>query len=374
MKIVASFDSFKGGMSAQEACRLAAMGIREADPRTEVLIIPLADGGEGTAEILCEALGGHWVSVQTMGPLPEMRVASGFAWVPSRNLAIVEMARSSGLPLMPPNQRNPLLTTTYGTGQLLRAAMEQGAAEVWLTVGGSATVDGGVGAAMALGWRFADEQGRDIGLGGGALQRLRHIAPPSGWSFPPCRVLCDVSNPLVGPRGAARVFGPQKGASVKMVSELEIGLTRFADIVRKEFGIDLSTLSGGGAAGGLAAGAHLFLKAELVSGIEAVLSAVNYRERIRNADWVLTGEGCFDHQSLSGKVVSGVVKAAKANGIHVAVLAGSVKLTEAEWRAAGVDFAVALSPPEIAIEQAIANEREFLKQRSRQFYEHITSA
>lgn len=371
MKVVLSFDSFKGGMFAQEACNVVEQAMRACCPVADIENIPLGDGGEGTAEILRLAVGGQWVPVTTIGPLPDMQVESGFVWCAGQKLAIVEMAKSSGLPLVPPSRRNPMMTTTYGTGQLLEAALRLGAEELWLTVGGSATVDGGAGAAMALGWKLLDESDNPIPLGGGGLVRLRRMIKPMSWSFPRCRVLCDVTNPLLGPTGAARTFGPQKGATPEMTAQLEEALAHLAQLIKAQFGLDISAAPGGGAAGGLAAGAIAFFNAELTSGIDAVLSALNYSERIRHADWVITGEGCFDRQSLNGKVVSGVIKAAKTAGARVAVLAGSVKLSEAEWRAAGVDYAVAFSPPDMKIEEAIAREREFLVEGARRLCEQM---
>lgn len=369
MKIVLSFDSFKGGMSAKEACTIARDAVRSVKPDAEIEMIPLGDGGEGTGQILSDALGGEWIATETMGPLPSQKVNSGFVWVASRNLAIVEMARSSGLPLVPTGCANPLQTTTYGTGELLRAAIDQGAKEIWLTVGGSATVDGGVGAATALGWQFLDAQGNPIGLGGGALSRLvRLVRPPlQSASFPPCKVLCDVVNPLIGPEGAARVFGPQKGATPEMVAILEQGLEHLADVIEAQLARDVRWLPSGGAAGGLAAGAAAFWNAQIVSGIETVLNATRFEERARNADWILTGEGSFDRQSLQGKVVSGVSQIARKMGVRVAVLAGSVRLSENEWRRAGIDHAYSLAVPDMTIKESIMRERELLARRVREF-------
>lgn len=351
-----------------EACAVARDTLQAVKPDAEIEMIPLGDGGEGTAEILREALGGEWIPVKTMGPLPDQVVDSGFVWVPPHCLAVVEMARSCGLPLVPRGRANPLLTTSFGTGELLNAAVDQGAKDIWLTVGGSATVDGGVGAAMALGWQFLDAQCDSIGFGGGALSRLmRIVRSPQTVSFPPCKVLCDVVNPLVGPEGAARVFGPQKGATMEMVAILEQGLRHLADVIETQLACDVRQLPGGGAAGGLAAGAVAFWNARLVSGIETVMQAVRFRERSRNAGWILTGEGSFDSQSLRGKVISGVIKVARESGVRVAVLAGTVRLSEREWREAGVDYARSLAEPGMTLEESIARERELLARRIREF-------
>ena len=306
-KIVIAMDSFKGSLTAVEACAAVARGILGVRPDVEIIERPMADGGEGTARTLIAAAGGEWVEERVMGPLPEMKVDAGYAWLPTAGpRALVEMAQASGLALLTEDQLDPLQTTTYGTGELLRTAVGRGAERLWLAVGGSATVDGGVGAAMALGWTFHDRAGRNIGHGGGELERIVSITPPTQIDLPPVEVLCDVDNPLCGPRGAAAVFGPQKGATPEMVERLDSGLAHLADVVERDLGRELRDLAGAGAAGGLAAGAVAFMNATLVSGIEAMIEASKIEEDLVAADWVVTGEGRLDEQSLYGKVVSGI--------------------------------------------------------------------
>ncbi len=222
MKVVVACDSFKGSLPARAVCETLAAALREVRPGLELVVLPLADGGEGTVEAVRETLAGQWVEADVMGPLPHLRVEAGFAWFNHPPRALVEMAAASGLELLRPDQRNPLAATTYGTGELLAAAFQL-AAPVFLAVGGSATVDGGVGAAQALGWRFLDEQGHDIGLGGGALERLARVERPPDFHPPPLTVLADVEHVLCGPQGAAWVFGPQKGARPFEVEKLERG-------------------------------------------------------------------------------------------------------------------------------------------------------
>ena len=299
MKIVIAMDSFKGSLKTVEACRIIADALSDALPDAQIVTKPMADGGEGTAQAMLEAAGGTWIPQTVMGPLPEMQVEAGFVWFDHDRSALVEMASASGLQLLTEDQMNPMLTTTYGTGQLIKAAAEQGAERIMLAVGGSATVDGGVGAAMALGWRFLDGCGCDINLGGGGLGGIMTICDPVDLKLPPVQVLCDVDNPLCGQDGAASVYGPQKGATPEMVEQLEAGLANLAELVRMNLGCEIETVPGSGAAGGLSAGAIAFMSAELVSGVETVMACCNFKAELESADWIITGEGSFDQQSLS---------------------------------------------------------------------------
>jgi glycerate kinase len=314
---------------------------------------PIADGGEGTAEALREAMGGCWVRERVTGPLPDMTVEAAFVHIPREGIAVVEMAAAAGLPMVPAGLRNPERTTTHGVGQLLDAAAARSPRRILLTLGGSATVDGGVGMAMALGWRFFDDEGAPVGLGGAALYRIARIDGDRALRLPPIDALCDVRHTLVGPEGAARVFGPQKGANAAMVERLESGLERLADLIERQLGIPVRDLPGGGAAGGLGAAAVAFLGARLTPGVEAVLRAVRLDDALRDADWVITGEGRFDATSLRGKAVSGVAAAAHRAGARVAVLAGHVALHPAEWRAAGITEACSMVSGAFTEEDAI---------------------
>ncbi len=399
MKIVLALDSFKGSLTAVQACEIVAAAIRSTAPEIEVVTKPMADGGEGTAAVLMAAAGGQWVGRTVMGPLPQMQVEAGFVWLPDTNTALVEMATASGLPLLRPEQRDPLRTTTYGTGQLIKAAIEYGAGRILLAIGGSATVDGGVGAAMALGWKFLAPDGQDIGFGGGQLSRVVKIVPPvrsdavrasrgthgrdgrathgrdAHATVRPygvttnvaVEVLCDVDNPLTGARGAARVYGPQKGATPEMVEQLDAALAHLACLVRDQLGRDIEHLPGAGAAGGLAAGAVAFMNARLVSGIEAVMSQTRLREAITGADWVITGEGCFDEQSLQGKVVSGVARLAREAGAKVAVLAGQVRLAPERYRRAGIEVVVTCMDAGMELDYAMTHGDRLLDCAARRF-------
>lgn len=359
MKWVVAFDSFKGSLSAQSACAIAAKQLALSFPGSSILTLPVGDGGEGTIDAILASLAGQWISTEVVGPLPDRRVKSQFGWCDRERLALVELAAASGLPLLTPDQRNPMKTTTFGTGQLIRAAWEENAEKIVIGAGGSATVDGGVGAAMALGWSFLDPAGQSIGLGGGELGRIDRILPPP-FQLPPVEILCDVTNPLLGPRGAAAVFGPQKGATQEMVNELERGLTHLSELVHQQFGMELAEVPGAGAAGGFSGFGMLWFGARLIPGIDEVLSILQFEQMCRDADWILTGEGSFDDQSLSGKAVSGVLAAArKANpDIRTAVLAGKVSLTDTS--SAGLDRVIEISPRDLPVDMAIAQADKWL--------------
>lgn len=346
MRIVLSFDSFKGNLCAREVCEIARDGILSVRPDAEIVILPMADGGEGTAEAMMSALGGEWIPLTVTGPLPHMKVNAGYAWLENEKTAVVEMAATSGLPLLKPEERNPMIATTHGTGELIKAAIEKGAKKILLTVGGSATVDGGVGAAEVLGWKIFPDLGK--------------IIPPENLKMPEVDVLCDVTNPLCGPNGAAHVYGPQKGATPEMAEELDSRLRKLAETVFSELGKDLLNVPGAGAAGGLAAGAVAFMNGKLVPGIDAVMQVSGLADALQGADWVLTGEGKFDSQSVQGKVVDGVARLAKKAGSKTGVIAGCVRLTEPEWRAAGVSFAAALQQPGMSTEESMRRSRELL--------------
>jgi len=366
MKIVVATDSFKGTLKAIEACRIIADAIGECLPSAHIVIKPMADGGEGTARAMIEAAGGQWIRRKVMGPLAQMQVEAGFAWFDD-NAALVEMACASGLELLAAEQMNPMKTTTYGTGELINAAIEYGARKVLLAVGGSATVDCGLGAASALGWKFCDEQGSPVPLGGEGLAQVRTISKPDSPSAIPVEVLCDVDNPLTGEHGAARIYGPQKGATPEMVEQLEGGLAHIAELVREQLGCEIETLPGAGAAGGLAAGAVAFMGATIVSGIETVMARTNLRAELESADWVITGEGSFDSQSLRGKVVSGVLQMARESCVKVAVLAGKVNIPQEQYRRAGIEAAISCKTDKMTLDYALKNSHKLLGSAARLF-------
>ncbi len=389
MKIVLALDSFKGTLSAREACDAVAEGIQSVRPDIETAVVPMADGGEGTAEALMSALGGEWIPQTVTGPLSSMKVDAGYAWLPEEKVAVVEMAVASGLPLLKPDERDPMNATTYGTGELIKAAVEKGAEKILLTVGGSATNDGGVGAAEALGWKFLNESGEPTSAfqpspkatadtvghpcAGGDFPSLGKIVPPENLELPEIDVLCDVTNPLCGPNGASHVYGPQKGATPEMVEELDSRLWKLSELVFQCLetglagGAHIRDLPGTGAAGGLAFGAVAFMGGKLVPGIDTVMDVSGLAKVLVGADWVLTGEGKFDSQSVQGKVVDGVARLAAEAGAKTGVFAGTVLLTEPEWRAAGIDAVYRLNPPELDLDEAISRSREHLVKAAASF-------
>lgn len=267
-----------------------------------------------------------------------MEVNAGLAILESSGKIVIEMASASGITLITNNQLNPLETTTYGTGQLIKKAATKNPGEILLAIGGSATVDMGIGAAMAMGWRFEDCKGKSIGHGGKELKRICNIIPPN--ELPSCKitVLSDVENPLYGPQGAAKIFAPQKGADPQQVEILEEGMIHLAELVKKQLGCDIANVPGAGAAGGLGAGAVAFLNAEIVSGIEKVINEIkiNLEKAMIDADWVITGEGKFDEQSTKGKVISGILKTAKKTNTKVAVIAGQVQIPPEKYSKLGI--------------------------------------
>ena len=373
MKIIVAFDSFKGSIDAHTACRVAQQAILDRQCDATVIAKPMADGGEGTARVLLDALGGTWVPTQTMGPLPDLTVSSGFGWTETTRTAMVEIAASSGLPLVPPERRNPMLTTTFGTGELIRQAIDKGAQRILLAMGGSATVDGGTGAAAALGWRFLDNKGNPLALGGQALVHLSTIVRPPLQSLPEVVALSDVQNPLLGENGAAWIFGPQKGATPEMVEILESGLARLSSIMSAQLGIDIDRQAGAGAAGGFGAGCMAFFGARLMSGIHVVMQECRLEEELAGTDWILTGEGSFDEQSLHGKVVSGIAGLAAKHHVRVAVLAGRVALNERRYREAGVDLALPLQKTGISTDEAIRDAERLLGERTIEWFDLASS-
>jgi glycerate kinase len=368
MKVVIATDSFKGTLTAEQACEIIAKAIYECVPDIQLVIKPMADGGEGTAMAMIRACNGRWIRHKVMGPLPDMKVDAGFAWFDDKT-ALVEMASASGLELLGPEQMNPLKATTYGTGELIKAALEYGACKILLAVGGSATVDGGLGAASALGWKFLDRKGEQIPLGGAGLEKLVKIIEPENFDLVPVEVLCDCDNPLCGESGAARVYAPQKGATPEMVERLEKSLEHLSDVVKMQLQRDICHEPGAGAAGGLAAGAIAFMNATLVSGIETIMARSGLRAELESADWVVTGEGCFDHQSLSGKTVSGVLKTALQTKTRVTVLAGRVKVPPEVYQKAGIVTAMSCKSDIMSLDKAFANSRTLLYSAAKKFAE-----
>jgi glycerate kinase len=326
MRFVLVPDSFKESMSSRDAALAMQRGIRRALPDAETVLLPIADGGEGTLDTLIVAGGGTTFTLEVTGPLGAPTRAR-FGILGDGATGVVEMAEASGLRLVPPAERNPLVTTTYGTGELIRAAVDRDVTRLVVAIGGSATNDAGAGALQALGACLLDNTGRPIGFGGGSLSDLATIDLST--LDPRLRkveiqVACDVTNPLCGPRGASAVFGPQKGASPEMIARLDANLRRFAEVLRRDVGLDVFDLAGGGAAGGLGA-ALVACGGRLVPGIDLVLRSVGFDEKVRGASAVFTGEGRIDAQTPEGKVIAGLASRAARAGIPLVAFAGSLR-------------------------------------------------
>jgi glycerate kinase len=319
-------NAFKGTLSAQEAGKAIASGLREADPALKTRIIPMADGGDGTMAAIVQATGGRIIRTKARDPLGRV-ISSRIGLTGDGHCAVIEMALASGLTRLTPRERNPMTTSTAGTGDLITAALDRGVSDILLAIGGSATVDGGMGMAEALGIRFLSKSGAVLTGSGGNLERIHRIdlsGRDPRLKRVSIRVACDVSNPLCGPRGAAAVFGPQKGATPAMVTRLDAGLRQFARIARRDTGVAILQVPGAGAAGGLGGGLMALLGARLVPGVDLVMNTIGLKEQFRGCDWVITGEGRMDGQTLHGKAPAGVAKTARALGIPVMALCGAV--------------------------------------------------
>ena len=355
MKIVVAPQAFKGSLGVFQVSNAIVAGVRRVFPDAEVLISAMADGGDGTLEVLMRGTGGSTHEDTVTGPLGEP-VKALWGVLGSTDTAVVEMANASGLALVPRDRRDPLVTTTYGTGELIRRALDNGYRKFILGVGGSATCDGGAGVAKALGVRFLDESGAELPFGGGPMARLAKIDvsgidPRATEST--FQVATDVTNPLCGPEGTAVIYGPQKGATPAIIEQLDAALGNFADVVRRDFGIDQRDDQGAGAAGGLAYGMKVFFPTELRAGVEVVADAVKFVEQLDGADLVITGEGQIDGQSSYGKTIMGVASRAKGLNIPVIALAGSLAPEYRSIYEQGVTSVMSIAPGPIALDAAI---------------------
>ncbi|ANB47459.1 MULTISPECIES: glycerate kinase [Bacillus] len=367
MKIIIAPDSFKESMTSKEAADSIEKGFKAVFPDAEYFKIPAADGGEGTVQALTDATGGSIIKKTVTGPLGTP-VNAAYGLLGDGRTAVIEMAEASGLHLVPRHLRDPLNTTTRGTGELIADAASRGAGEIIIGLGGSATNDGGTGMASALGVRFLNEEGQEIPDGGGSLHTLASI-DISGLSpdlkHIRIRAACDVENPLTGENGASYVFGTQKGASEKTKVVLDRNLRHFADVLRRQHDIEADTVKGAGAAGGLGAGLIAFLQAELQSGIDVVLDTLSFSDQIRGADLVITGEGQIDGQTIFGKTPAGIAARAAAQEIPVIALAGSLGKNFEHVYSAGITAVFSIVPGAVSLEDALASGRFNLESTAR---------
>ena len=354
-------DSFKETLSSEEICRIASEEILRLEPEAEICAIPVADGGEGTVDAFLAAVGGTRAEVPCTGPCGQE--VMGFYGLLPDGTAVVEMAAAAGLPLAGAC-RDPEKTTTYGVGQLMAHALSRGAKRLVLGLGGSATNDGGCGAAAALGAEFLDVKGRAFVPTGGTLTQIAHIRMKGlreTLAGAEVTVMCDIDNPLCGPAGAAAVFGPQKGADVAMVARMDAGLRHLAETLKKDVGMEVLTLAGGGSAGGFGAGAAAFFGGQLRMGIDVVLDLTDFDRKCRGASLVITGEGHLDSQSLRGKTVVGVARRARALGVPAAALVGGCETALDAVYAEGVSGVFPIHPALCTWPQAAARTEEDLR-------------
>ncbi|OAX45869.1 glycerate kinase [Paenibacillus sp. AD87] len=348
-------DSFKESMTAKEVCVAMEKGLRKIYPAANYIHVPMADGGEGTVQSLVDASGGVIYQREVSGPL-EQPVLAQYGIMGDGLTAAIEMASASGIHLVTMESRNPLRTSTYGTGELIRACLDQGIRKIIIGIGGSATNDGGTGMAEALGVTFLDAHGHPLARGGGALDQLAHIdvtGLDERLQDVEFIVACDVTNPLCGEHGASRVFGPQKGATPEMVRALDANLSHYADVVKQQLHKDIRDVPGAGAAGGLGAGLLIFTQAVLRKGIEIVIEYTGLRDKLVHADVVLTGEGGIDFQTKFGKTPYGVARAAKEAGKPVIAIAGYVGEGIDTLYTEGIDAVFGIVPGAADLEQLL---------------------
>ncbi len=357
MRIVIAPQALKGSLSAAEAGHAIAEGAREVYPEAEVIVVPVADGGEGTTQALVDATGGRLIKRTVTGPLGQP-VQAFLGLMGDGLTAVIEMAASSGLPLVPPELRDPRIATTRGVGELILAALDEGCTRFIIGIGGSATNDGGAGMAQALGAHLLDTRGNELPVGGAALAQLARIEIrqlDTRLASCTCAVACDVNNPLCGTTGASALYGPQKGATPEMVAELDAALAHYAQIVERDLGRTVLTIPGAGAAGGLGAGLLAFLNATLRPGAQIVLEAVRLEEQLRAADLVITAEGRLDSQTAYGKSVGAVAKMAKKYHLPVLAIAGGLGDDYRELYQLGIDALAVLPSGPMTLSEAMQN-------------------
>jgi len=359
LKIILAPDSFKGSASAVELCAALARGIRRSCMEADILQLPMADGGEGTVTALVSATNGQIQTNTVVGPLG-WPVPATWGILGDGETAVIEMAAASGLPLVPPAERNPMRTTTYGTGQLVLQALQQGCRTIILGIGGSATTDGGAGMAQALGYRFYRRNGQEITdyMNGELIGQVAAIdwqARSPLINSSSITVACDVENPLLGPNGAVMTYGPQKGARPEQLADLEENMTRFITHIEKNLGRSIRTIPGTGAAGGLGAGLLAFTHATIESGIRLVMETVKFQQKLIGTDLVVTGEGQVDDQTAFGKTISGILAATKPLHIPTVIVAGNIQGDLHHLYQRGATAVFSICPGPVSLEHAMAH-------------------
>ena len=367
-KILIACDTFKDALPAMDACRALRAGLAEASDDLIITLCPMADGGEGTGEVLAWHLGGDRVNVEATDPLGRPIEAHYFV---SRDAttAFMDMATTSGLQLLAEGERNPMDTSTYGLGQMIAHAAGGGVRRIWLGIGGSATNDGGTGMACALGWRFLDAQGNLLQPTGRNLSQIARVAAPANAITGDCevKVLCDVENILYGENGAAWVYGRQKGATRAEQQHLDAGLQHLASVIESQLGLELAVVPGGGAAGGLGAGAIAFLQADLCPGTPTMMDLIGFDALLGACDLVITGEGRLDAQTLQGKLIRGICQRAKTYEKPVVAFCGGVALTDVQITGLGLQAAFQITAAGLPNEEALPRTAELLTRAVRKW-------
>ncbi|EGT4246308.1 glycerate kinase [Clostridioides difficile] len=377
MKILISIDSLKGSLSSIEAGNAIKKGILKVKEDAQVKILPLADGGEGTVDALVQGMNGKKETIEVTGPIAK-KVDATYGLLKNTSTAIIEIAQASGLTLVPTELRNPLYTTTYGVGEIIKEAINKGYRNFIVGIGGSATNDAGIGMLQALGFEFYDENNKLVGLGGKVLNEIRHIKIEKRLKeLDECKfkIACDVNNPLFGKNGAAYIYGSQKGATSEIIEELDNGFRNFSKVVKNYLSKDVANVEGAGAAGGLGFAFLAFLNSKLESGIKIILEEIKLEEELKDADFVITGEGRLDNQTAMGKAPIGVAKLAKKYGVKVIGLAGATTEDAVKCNEEGIDAYFSIVNRAMTIEEAMdkATASENMTATTTQIFNLITS-
>ena len=377
MKILISIDSLKGSLSSIEAGNAIKKGILKVKEDAQVKILPLADGGEGTVDALVQGMNGKKETIEVTGPIAK-KVDATYGLLKNTSTAIIEIAQASGLTLVPTELRNPLYTTTYGVGEIIKEAINKGYRNFIVGIGGSATNDAGIGMLQALGFEFYDKNNKLVGLGGKVLNEIRHIKIENRLKeLDECKfkIACDVNNPLFGKNGAAYIYGSQKGATSEIIEELDNGLRNFSKVVKNYLSKDVANVEGAGAAGGLGFAFLAFLDSKLESGIKIILEEIKLEEELKDADFVITGEGRLDNQTAMGKAPIGVAKLAKKYGVKVIGLAGATTEDAVKCNEEGIDAYFSIVNRAMTIEEAMDKETasENMTATTTQIFNLITS-
>lgn len=360
MKVLIAMDSFKGSISSRQANEAVSLGIKDENQQIEIIKVPFADGGEGTVDALVHATNGEKISRVVTGPLHDKVVAS-YGMLHNKT-AVIEVAAACGLPLVPIEKRNPLLTTTFGVGELICDVLDKGCRQIIIGLGGSATNDAGIGMLQALGFKFLNKRNEEVGFGGQALIDINCIDVSEAHpALKECtfKIACDVHNPLYGPNGAANIYGPQKGATPEMINELDQGLQHFSEFVKKELQIDIQNISGAGAAGGLGAAFASFLNGVLEPGINIILEAAEVREKLHDIDFIITGEGKLDNQSIMGKTLFGLGQLGLQENIPVIALVGEISKETKKINIPGITSAFSIVNGPMSLQTAMDTKTTF---------------